>query len=301
MPRITPQRFLLSVKIGLLVIFSVVLLHTQGIADSNKTACLWKLRSEKNTVYILGSIHLLKKDAYPLAQSVERAFNDSQAVVLETDLEALQQEKVQKLFLSKGLYEGKETLRGNVADATYEFVGRKARELGLDIERLSRFRPWFLALTLAVVKLQKLGFDPEHGVDRYFFDKAKKARKEIISLETAEYQIDLFDGMSAFLQEKLLLQTLRDLDIIEKDIDRIVAAWASGDTGTLEAVMLKSLREYPEVYNRLLKERNMNWLPTIERLIGQNKNYLVVVGVGHLIGADSVISLLKGKGYSLEQ
>jgi len=301
MLRIPLQKFLLPVKITLLLIFSILLLHSQGAAQGDPKTCLWKLKSEKNTVYILGSIHLLKRDAYPLAQTVERAFNDSQVVVLETDLEALMQERVQKLFLSKGLYDGKETLRGNVADATYEFVGRRTKELGLDIERFSRFRPWFLALTLAVVKLQKLGFDPEHGVDTYFFDKAKKAGKETKGLETAEYQIDLFDGMSASLQEKLLLQTLRDLDIIEKDIDRIVAAWASGDTGTLEAVMLKSLREYPEVYNRLLKERNMNWLPKIERLIGQDKNYLVVVGVGHLIGTDSVISLLKGKGYSFEQ
>jgi uncharacterized protein len=301
MPRIPPQRFMLSVKISLLVIFSIVLLHTQGVAEGNKRACLWKLKSEKNTVYILGSIHLLKKDAYPLAQTLERAFDDSQAVVLEIAPDAMTQERVQKLFLSKGLYGDKESLKGNVTEATYEFVRKRTEELGLDIERFNRFKPWLLGLTLAVVKLQKLGLDPEYGIDKYFFDKAKKAGKEVISLETAEYQIDLFDGMSASLEEELLLQTLRDLDVMEKEIDRIVAAWASRDTATLETTLLKSLREYPEVYNKLLKERNKNWLPIIERLIGQEKNYLVVVGVGHLIGADSLISLLKGKGYSLDQ
>jgi uncharacterized protein YbaP (TraB family) len=112
------------------------------------------------------------------------------------------------------------------------------QDLGLDIEQFSRFRPWFLAITLAVVKLQQLGFDPEHGVDRYFFGKARKTGRELISLETAEYQVALFDGMSASLQEKLLLQTLRDLDILEKDVDKVVAAWASGDTATVESIML---------------------------------------------------------------
>jgi uncharacterized protein YbaP (TraB family) len=149
--------------------------------------------------------------------------------------------------------------------------------------------------------LQQLGFDPNQGLDKYFFDKAKLAKKEIVGLETIEYQLGFFDGMEMGTQELLLLQTLNDLETLEGEFDEIVKSWATGDIEALERTLLKDFAEYPEVYKRFVSERNRNWLPKIESLVGQRDNYLVIVGTLHLVGKEGVIELLKERGYSVEQ
>jgi hypothetical protein len=116
-----------------------------------------------------------------------------------------------------------------------------------------------------------------------------------------EYQIDLFDGMSERTQELLLLQTLKDVHAMEGVVHTIVKAWASGDMKTLDSVLLRSLREHPEVYQRFVSDRNRAWLPKIESYLSQSENYMVVVGAGHLAGKDGIIEMLKAKGYSVEQ
>jgi hypothetical protein len=146
-----------------------------------------------------------------------------------------------------------------------------------------------------------LGFDPNHGIDRYFYGRAKKENREVLGLETLEYQINLFDGMAERTQEAMLLQTLKDIHSIEGAIDTIIKAWSSGDMKTLDNVLLRSLKEYPEVYQRLILDRNRAWLPKIESYLSQNENYLVVVGAGHLAGKDSLIEMIMAKGYSVEQ
>jgi len=99
----------------------------------------------------------------------------------------------------------------------------------------------------------------------------------------------------------MLLQTLKDIRSIEGAVGAIVQAWASGDMKALDSILLQNLKEYPEVYQRLILDRNRAWLPKIESYLAQRENYLVVVGAGHMAGKDGVIEMLKAKGYSVEQ
>ncbi len=276
------------------------LLSGQESQRADSKSFLWKVQSKNNTVYILGSVHFLKKENYPLHKAIEGAFNDAKKLVLEIDIEGLDLGTTQQMML-KGMYDGDQTLQKSISKEAYTLVGKRARELGLDIGTLNKFEPWFAALTIAAIKLQKLGYNPIYGVDRYVSAKAKKVKKEILSLETFEYQIDLFDQMSPDLQELMLLQTLRDLDVMEKEVNRIVSSWASGDAKSLESILLESFRQYPEVYRRLVSDRNKNWLDKIENFLAQSESYMVVVGAGHLVGKEGVIELLKEKGYSVEQ
>ncbi|MGH7831998.1 MAG: TraB/GumN family protein [Candidatus Binatia bacterium] len=262
---------------------------------------LWKIQSKGNVVYLLGSIHYLKPQNYPLDPAIEAAFKDARKLVLEINLESMEKEQGQKLMFLKGVYTDGRTLQEGVSAATYTLAERELKGLGLDIRALHQLKPWLVALTVTALKLQKLGFDPNYGIDKYFYSKAKKENKEVLALETLEFQMNLFDGMSEKTQELMLLQTLKDAHSIGESIDRIVKAWASGDMGTLDSVMLQSLREYPEVYQRLIVERNRAWLPQIESYLTQNENSLVVVGTAHLAGKDGVVELLKAKGYSVEQ
>ena len=205
------------------------------------------------------------------------------------------------MILSKALLPEGKTLNETLSPATYQAVRQKVESLGMDIAALKRMKPWFLSLSLVVMKMQQLGYDAQHGVDRHLFDRARKSKKEILGLETADFQINLLDSLPAKTQEESLLQTLKELDQFETEFEQVVRAWAAGHQKQLDNLLLESFKEYPDVYAKLISERNRNWLPKIESHFQGGNKTLVVVGAAHLVGRDGVVELLKRKGYSVEQ
>ncbi len=277
----------------------LVPLSADSVAAEKRS--LWRVRSKSNVVYLLGSIHYLKPQSYPLAQEMEAAFKDAKKMIFEINLESAEGGRAQQLMAAKGIYTDRTTLKDHVSPATYALAEKQLKELGLDIQIFNQFKPWFTALTVLALKLQAMGFDPGKGIDQYFFRKAKKEKKEVGGFETLEYQFSLFDGMPERVQESLLLQTLSGGDLTETAVDAIVKAWTAGDLQALETLLLQGLKEFPELYQRLIVERNRAWLPKIESCLSQNENYLVVAGAGHLAGKNGLIEMLTAKGYSVEQ
>lgn len=273
--------------------------HLGSAAAENRP--LWKVRAKNNVVYLLGSIHYLKRQNYPLDRAMEAAFEDAKKVVFEIDLESAGAGEKEQLMVLKGVYADGTTLKDHVAPSTYALAEKQLKALGLDIQIFNQFEPWLTALTVLGLKLQAMGFDPGQGVDRYFFRKAKKERKETHGFETLEYQLGLFDGLPERVQEALLLQSLGEADLTEAAVDAVVKAWASGDLKTLDALLLQGMRDYPDLYRTLIVDRNRAWLPKIESYLSHNENYLVVVGAAHLAGKDGLIEMLKAKGYAVEQ
>lgn len=269
--------------------------------SAQEKSFLWKVDSHQNSLYILGSIHLLNKEAYPLKQSIENAFEQTNKLVLEIDLRRANSDKVQQLMLQKGASTEGTFLHQNVSKETYESVATRAKELGIDIRLLNSFKPWIVATTMAAVKLQQLGFDSKLGIDRYFADRAIRSNKPIGGLETAEFQLGLFDQFSAKEQELLLRQSMNEMDHLERNVAEIVRAWKSGDVGSLEKHLLAGMRDYPEIHQKVIEDRNRRWLPQIEGMLSRGENALIVVGAAHLVGTNGVIQLLKSRGYRVEQ
>jgi uncharacterized protein len=272
-----------------------------GESRAQEKSFLWQLQSDKGNIYILGSIHLLKRENYPLNPTIEKAFDSTKKLVLEIDLKSADSATVQRLTLEKGLHRNGKTLQQNISAETYTLAAKRAQELGIDIRALSPLKPWVVALTMTSLQLQKLGFDPNSGVDRYLAGRATKAGKPMVGLETAAFQIGLMDQLSASDQESMLRQSLREMDLLEKGLDQIVRSWVAGDVPALEELLLKAMREYPAVHQKIIVDRNRRWLPEIERMIERGESALVVVGAAHLVGKEGVIELLKARGYTLEQ
>jgi uncharacterized protein YbaP (TraB family) len=262
---------------------------------------LWSLQTKKNTVYFLGSVHVMKSDAYPLAPEIERAYEDSKKIVFETDVDEASDPAVQAKMMTLGLYINGQTLKENVSEETYKLLEEKAVAAGIPMASFDRFRPWFCALTLSVMEFQKLGFLPTYGVDTYFFTKAKKAGKEIIPLESTEFQLNLFAEMVDLQQESFLRQTLEELEVIATMASDMVDAWTAGDLDKMDSIMKMSFKEHPDIYNRFVVERNKKWISKIEHLINQDGNAMVIVGAGHLVGTKNLLDLLRAKGYRIEQ
>jgi uncharacterized protein YbaP (TraB family) len=272
-----------------------------GEATAQEKAFLWKVHSAKSTVYILGSIHFLKKDSYPLTKVIEDAFDNTKKLVLEIDLESATPEKAQRLTLEMGIYQDGTTLQQAVSEQTYVLAEQRAKELGVDLRSMNSLKPWVVALTMMSLKLQKLGFDPKLGVDRYLADRAKSRGEVTSGLETLEFQIGLMAQLSPQDQESMLREVLKEMDLLEKSTDEIVQAWRTGNLAAMQELMLAGMREYPDVQEKLLVARNRRWVPLIETIIQKGESALVVVGAAHLVGKDGVIELLKARGYTLEQ
>ncbi|MBL8148872.1 MAG: TraB/GumN family protein [Blastocatellia bacterium] len=287
--------------LALLLVLPVGYTSASGQKPAEKKNFLWRVKSKKNTVYILGSIHALKKEVYPLNEHIEKAFEDSQKLVVEVELNDKAISEVQKYVLAKGVYTDGKTLQQSVSAETYELFKKKTADLGMNEQTLGPLKPWMIALTLFSLKTVKTGASPQDGIDFYFMQKAKEKNKPIIGLETVEFQMSRFADLSAEDQEKYLLSTLKSLDSLDSYLTTIVNHWLSGDLTKMESFITESFQQDPVLYNLLLKERNLNWIPKIEQYLQEEGNYMVVVGAAHLVGKDGVLELLKKRGYSIEQ
>lgn len=290
------SRFLAAVlELGFLLV------GLTGELRAQEKSFLWRVNSDQNRLYILGSIHLLKKETYPLKKSIEDAFEQTKKLVLEIDLSSANSQKIQQLMLQKSISTDGTMLHQSVSDETYQAVAKRAKELDIDIRVLSPFKPWVIAMTMAAIKLQQLGFDPSLGVDRHLAERAKQTDKPTAGLETAEFQLDLFDRFSAKEQELLLRQSMDEMDHVERNVTAIVQAWKSGDVGAVERHLLVGMRDYPDIHRKVIDDRNQRWLPQIENLLSRGENALIVVGAAHLVGKNGIIELLKDRGYRVEQ
>jgi uncharacterized protein YbaP (TraB family) len=169
------------------------------------------------------------------------------------------------------------------------------------VEQFDSFKPWLCATVISIAELKKRGFDPAFGIDNYFFNKAKKDKKKCLFFETGEFQLKLFSAMEELKQTLFLEQTLKDIETIETMFPEIIKSWEKGDTKKLALIINKSFIEYPAIYERFIIKRNKNWLSMIETFLSRDKNVIIIVGAGHLVGDQGIVELLKNKGYNLIQ
>jgi len=261
----------------------------------------WKATKGSGVVYLIGSIHVLTPDFYPLNPALEAAFKDADLLVEEVDMAEMLDPTAQLRVLSRGMLPADQSLDKLLSPATLALVRKVTGDLGAAGQPLMRFKPWMLAIALQGLELQKAGYDPELGLDKHFYDQAKSAGKSVQGLETADYQISVFDSMTMAEQERMLAQTLKELETELASVGKLAEAWKSGDVPTVERIMQAELKAEPQMYQRLLVDRNKAWLPKIEALFSRSGHALVVVGAAHLVGADGVIAMLKAKGYTVEQ
>jgi uncharacterized protein len=257
---------------------------------------LWELHGKHNTVYILGSIHVLRPTDYPLAPAVLDAYSAAKSIFMEVNLQEIDSQRMQiELLASARLPEGK-TLPSILGKQRYERAGALAREVGVDISIFDAFAPWFVAEAISQLQLQQLGFQPKSGVEMFFLEHARTDGKPVAGLETVHDQIALFDALSMDEQADYLVSSLEEAHDLPKEVDAMVQAWQRGDTVWFADQLKSELGRDPVLYQSVLVARNRKWVPKIEALLNDDKNYLVIVGTGHLVGQGSVIELLKKDG-----
>jgi hypothetical protein len=295
--RLNPRLRALAVRT--LVVAATLLLPAQAVQAKSFA---WKVTGKSGgVVYLVGSIHVLSPDFYPLAPALEQTFKDSDLLVEEVDLAEMLDPTVQMQSLSSGMLPAGQSLDKVLSPSTLALVKKSMGDLGPAGVALMQFKPWMVAVALEGIELAKVGFDPDLGLDKHFYDMAKEAGKPVQGLETAAYQISRFDTMTMEQQDHMLAETLKELDTEVTSVNKLGEAWKAGDAASVERVVLADLKSDPVMYQRLLVDRNRNWMPKIEALFARKGHTLVVVGAAHLVGPDGLLAALKAKGYTVEQ
>jgi uncharacterized protein len=265
---------------------------------------LWKVSDADNSIYLLGSFHMLKPTDYPLARSVDAAFVDVQQLVFEVPPQEMADPALAAKMMQTAARTDGKTLQQTLSPKAWKALQSYANKNKLPVASLQGFKPWFVALLLTMTEVQKLGVSPALGLDQHLMDRAVQARKPTSGLESAESQIAMLDGLSPRLQEAFLQDTLREMGDTKGLLDQLHAAWRRGDDTALDRIAMTEMRDkYPELYERVNIARNQAWLPKLEALLkdSHRDNMLVVVGALHLVGKDGVVRLLANKGYRVER
>ena len=284
-----------------IVVAALTVCTTSAQTPATGKSFLWKVHSGQKVLYLAGSVHALGADSYPLSAAYESAFNSSGTLVEEINLAEAEQLAAAPLLLSKGLYTDGRTFESAVAKDTATLVATRLKNTGIPMEMIRTMKPWMVMLLITAFEAQKAGLDAALGLDKYFFDKARAASKPVLALETAESQIDRFDKMPESMQEQMLRSTLTELDSQQNSVAAMINAWKTGNAAALEKMSLSSFDGYRGAYTSLIVERNNNWIPQIEACMTKPQPCFVVVGAAHLIGPDGLLTLLKKKGYKIEQ
>lgn len=257
---------------------------------------IWEMRGPSANIMLLGSVHLLRESDYPLPDNIARAMERAECLVFELDMDDLDPVMSQTLFQNLGRVPDGTSLPEILGADNYAVASGKSRELGIELDLLSEFKPWFAALTIMNLQLMRLGFVPQLGLDQQLAAAAVSAGKEVTGLETLEFQIELFDGMPDPVQVQLLMQTLHEADLLENQMGLLVGAWRDGKTDVLARELGRNFSEYPELYRSLVTERNASWANQLIEMGNGDRECLVVVGALHLVGKGSLIDLLRDKG-----
>lgn len=271
-----------------------------GSLTASAEAPVWAIHGAHNTVYLAGSVHLLRSKDAQLPAAFQRAYADADALVMEIDLDDLDPAASQGWMLEHGmLADG--TLVDVIGQQRYDRLEQEGNRLGIPIEALQRLEPWLAAMTLAQLQYMKLGFDPEQGVEKQLERKAVADHKEITGLETLEEQLGLLAGLSQADQAKFLDLTLEEMREMEGETDSLLQAWRTGNARKLAAILSDEYKVAPALYRMLVADRNKRWMPQIEKLLASDKDYLVVVGTLHLVGTGGLLDLAKARGFEAKQ
>lgn len=272
---------------------SQVATETAAAPAMAKGPALWKVADADTTIYLFGTVHVLPEGIEWYDATIDQALTGSDTIVTEIPMDKESEAQLQQLTISKGLLPAGTTLRALLTPEQTTAYEAALAKLGAPPAAFDPFKPWLAGLTLSLLPLIQQGYSPESGVEKVLLGKAGDKPKG--SLETAEFQLGIFDSMPQAAQVTFLMEAAEGIDEVKPTLDRMVAEWAEGDADELAAVMNESLTD-PAVAEALLYSRNRNWAEWIDTRLDQPGTVFIAVGAGHLAGGKSVQDYLTQKG-----
>lgn len=283
----------------LLIILGLNLVGWTTSAFANTS--LYEISKGEQKIYLGGTIHVLRNSDYPLPVEYEQAYGQTQILVLETDLKKSNSPEFGQQFAQIFAYGGGKNLAQDLQPKLWQELQSYADKNQFPLDQMSMFKAVFVSLTLSIAEMQKHGYGLGQGVDMYFFQKARLAEKPIRELESTEDVLQHMQTLVNLDANQVIKSTLQDLNKIDKVMSKSLGYWRTGDLDKLDKEMASDMRKQaPEMYQRLLVDRNHTWLPKIEAMFTTPETELVLVGALHLSGKDGLLKALKARGYQIK-
>ncbi|MEO1405213.1 MAG: TraB/GumN family protein [Pseudomonadota bacterium] len=275
-------------------------------ANAKAEPAMWTLSDEDTTINILGTVHLLPPDTEWRSERIDAAFEAADTVCFEVDAVGRALEVVGLTF-SRGIMPSGERMTDYLTDEETEEVKAIAAELGIPFPSMNVMQPWFAGLTIEQYVASRAGL--AEGVEFLLHPEVLQSGKTLCEMETVEEQLGGLASMSLEEQFKVMRESQEDFEDLGADglvdqfiegIDELVDLWLAGDVDGLAAEVTPEAFGSEAYYDALLVTRNENWIPRIEAMLEGEGNILIAVGAAHLAGPDSVITMLRTKGYEIE-
>jgi len=277
-----------------LLIFLLIFLSLLSLSAEAKQHIFWGINSDSATVYLLGSIHVGEKSLYPMDKVIRDAFDKSDFLVVEVDMNKVNPfELMKRAYLKDG-----DSLKNYISPEVYNKLKTEFDKLNIRQSFYSKMKPWFAVLTLMNMKMTKEGFDAASGIDMHFMNKASENNKEVLELETADFQISLLDSILGNMQDDFVLYSMQDIDSTKSQVDEMYNAWKKGDVKALVEIAFAEYDDMPNAEDfkkAFIYDRNVGMAKKIEQFLKTGKTYFVVVGAAHLIGDKGILKLLENE------
>jgi uncharacterized protein YbaP (TraB family) len=265
---------------------------------------LWRATSPAGgTFYMLGSVHVGRGRAPKLGPVVDAAWNRAEELVVEVDVSRVSEAELSALMERWGQLESGRKIWSLLGPDTSKQLRAYLESRAVDPVLLASMKPWFLAMVVMQLELQRYGYEVEYGVDNLFTDRAA-GRMKIVSLETMDSQLQALDRLPASFQERMLNDELSRIDRLEQDTEDLLAAWRLGDEMALERLVFRPLEASADIevfYELIFFRRNELMAIGLENLGRDGRSRFVVIGAGHLLGDRSVRAQLAKRGYRIER
>lgn len=265
-------------------------------------ASVWKVsNAEHRDVYIGGTLHILSPEDFPLPNAYGTAYNEASKLVFETDIAGLNSPRFQQDSMARLTYQDGTTLKDVLSPTTYKALSDHLQARQMDITALSGYTPALVSITLSVTELHRLGLTSQ-GVDEFYYFKAMTDGKQLDWFESPQQQLDFIAALGGDDEDAMIRYALEDVKQLPNTLSELKKYWQSGDMTGLFVTQGKSFRDdFPDIYDQLLVQRNRKWLPVIEQMFTSAETEFVLVGTMHLSGDNSVLHMLREKGYTVTQ
>jgi uncharacterized protein len=259
----------------------------------NADPALWVIKDADTTIYLFGTVHVLKDNIKWFDGGVKAAYDASSEVVFELDTSNPQ--AMQSVIMKMAIDPDGPTLTQKLGPDLAASLDKALKDAGIPMAAFEKFEPWVVPVIMTGAVLMKAGYNPESGVETQLNAALKKDGKTLGALETAEEQMGFFDNLPEAVQIAYLKTTIADLPKTGPVLDEMVSAWAKGNPEALDALMNKGMQATPELEKVLLNDRNVRWADWVEKRMAKPGTVFMAVGAGHLAGKNSVQEKLKTK------
>lgn len=266
----------------------------------NDGPAIWYVKDHDSTLYLFGTVHLLSADFNWIRSDLEAVFRESGTVFFEIDTGPSAQIQASVLTQSLGFRSDGLRLSGQLDSYQLKLLDAAANNGGLPLATLENMEPWLASEFLTIAAAVNAGLTPELSADEALKSRAAAQGKNVIYLDTMEGQITRTARLPGFVQIKLLNDTLEGFNTLGSDLTKVAQAWSVGQTNYLtRELIVESKNRSPDIYQSLFDDVNREWVRPLTRFLEESGTGFAAIGIGHLLGEDSLQELLSDQGYEV--